>query len=501
VVVWREGASGLIEVLVQPRWLWALVAANGLLAVIRVGATADAWLSERSAPGHRPRLTVVAAALTLVTLLPHVLVHAYAVEALDLLGTVFATEQPAALGDREADLLAAGLKEEDLGPPAPMATSSTVPATTTVTAPSTTAPPAASSTTTTTAAVPTSTTEAPSTTTTTALPSGEDLPGDRITILLAGGDFGPGRHDLRTDVMIVASLDVAAGRAALVSVSRDLVEAPLPAAWAEYSTMLQTQQWHEDRAFEDEVAEAEAAGEPPPEREPFVPCRCYADRLNYLHVHTGSWVRTFPDSPDPGMEALLQTLEILLGIPIDFYVLVDFAGFVDLIDAIGGVHVTVTEPMDVAFSPAREGEDPVSITVEAGRHLFDGHQALAYVRNRTGSSDHERMRRQRCMIRELSAELDAVTLLGRFPQISEAIQRAATTTVPLDLLPDLIAAAAGLELDEIATLAISSPRFAEGANYMNLPIVNAGRVRAAVADLLAGVAAGTSVGDALDECP
>ena len=102
--------------------------------------------------------------------------------------------------------------------------------------------------------------------------------------------------------------------------------------------------------------------EPPPRPE-FQACNCYADRLNYLHVHTANWVRTFPDAPDPGMEALRQTLEVLLGLEIDGYVLVDFAGFVDLVEALGGVEVTVTESMDVAFSPAREGEDPVSVTV------------------------------------------------------------------------------------------------------------------------------------------
>ena len=88
------------------------------------------------------------------------------------------------------------------------------------------------------------------------------------------------------------------------------------------------------------------------------------------------------------MEALRQTLSLLLGLPIDYYVLVDMAGFVDLVDALGGLDVYVTETMDVGFSPAREGEDPVVVTIaEPGNYHFDGHQALAFVRNRTGSSD------------------------------------------------------------------------------------------------------------------
>jgi anionic cell wall polymer biosynthesis LytR-Cps2A-Psr (LCP) family protein len=201
------------------------------------------------------------------------------------------------------------------------------------------------------------------------------------------------------------------------------------------------------------------------------------------------------------MEALVQTLEILLGIPIDHYVLVDFAGFVDLIDALGGIDVTVTESMDVAFSAAKEGEEPVSVAVEPGLHHFDGRTALAYVRNRTGSSDLVRMQRQRCMLRDLAASADPLTVLRRFPDIARAIRASTVTTVPLDLLPTLIEAAASLDAANIATLAITPTRFtASDPNYMGLYSVRPDRVRAAVADLLAGISAGEVGEYAAAEC-
>ena len=300
--------------------------------------------------------------------------------------------------------------------------------------------------------------------------------------------------------MIVAVLDVEAGKASLIGVSRDLVDAPLPAAWAGSGTMISVDSWHADREYREIVEEAEAKGEDPPPKPPFVYCNCYADRINYLHVHAANWVRTFPEAPDPGMEALRQMLEVLLGIPIDHYVLVDFAGFVQLVDALGGVRVTVNESMDVGFSPAFPGEDPVRIEVEPGRHRFDGRQALAYVRNRTGSNDGERMRRQRCMIRELAASADAATLFLQFPTIARAVRAATTSTLPLELLPDIIEVLAGLDAGDIGTLAIGYPGFTKGTNYMGLPIVDAARARGAVAELLAGVADGTTLGNAPDEC-
>ncbi len=470
--VHRDGPVALLRILVQPRWLWALLALNALLAVERVAAIGDAWWLRRRSPGGWG-LRITALLVATVMLVPHVIVHVYVAEALDLVGTVFADQQVPSLAEREAELIGQGYSEEDLGP-----------TTTTTLAPTTTTTVGAATTT----LIPT----------TTLAPISHGVLGDRYTVLLAGGDFGPGRKDLRTDVMIVASLDLVSGRASLIGVSRDLVNAPLPASWGDADTMHRVQIWHEDQEYKKIVAEAKANGEDPPEqvRAPF--CDCFYDRLNYLHVLTTAWVRTFPDAPDPGMETLRQTLELLLGIPIDAYVLVDFAGFVDLVDALGGVTVTVTESLHETLSPAKEGEDPISIDVDPGVHLLDGHEALAYVRDRTGSSDGERMRRQRCMIRELAAAADTTTLVRNFPAIAAAIRNSTTTTLPVEYLPAIIDVLGGLEAGDIATLAIGA-QYSTERNYLNLPIIEPDRVRRAVANLLSGVAAGTTLGSA-DEC-
>jgi LCP family protein required for cell wall assembly len=487
-----RGASGLAEMLVQPSWLWALIAVNAVVIVLRLGAVADAWWLERPAgqgwklalAGLAPGL-VLAAALTF----PQWIVHRYSVDALDLLNTVFVQPgEVTPLAQRIADLLAQGLTEEDLGPD--LATTSTTSTTTTSTTSAAT------------------TSSAPTTsTTTTTLPPEEVLAGavggNRVTVLLAGGDFGPGRTDLRTDVMIVAVLDLDTGKAALISVSRDLVHAPLPASWSRFTTMLQVQQWHEDRAYQAVVDAAVAAGQEPPEKPAFVPCDCYFDRINYLHVHTANWVVTFPDAPDPGMEALRQVLEVTLGLPIDYYALVDFSGFVDLVDAVGGIDVNSREEMHLSVSPAKEGEEWIAINITPGRHHLDGRTALAYVRNRTGSSDGQRMLRQRCLLRDLASEMDAATILTRFSSIARAITTSTTTTVPLDLLPDLIRVATGLGAGDIATAAIGYPGSTSGTNYMGLPVIDAARAQATVARVLAGLTAedGGETGEpAADEC-
>jgi LCP family protein required for cell wall assembly len=201
------------------------------------------------------------------------------------------------------------------------------------------------------------------------------------------------------------------------------------------------------------------------------------------------------------MEALRQTLSLLLGLNIDYYVLVDMAGFVDLVDAIGGLDVYITETMDVGFSPAREGEDPVRVNIaEPGTYHLDGHQALAFVRNRTGSSDSHRMQRQRCTLRALAAEIDGVTVATRFPQIARAVRESAKSNIPLSFLPDLVEYAASLDLNDIGTVAFGNPYYAHELNFRNLPIVDPERIRAKVRAAVEAVETVAGTADLTESC-
>jgi anionic cell wall polymer biosynthesis LytR-Cps2A-Psr (LCP) family protein len=184
------------------------------------------------------------------------------------------------------------------------------------------------------------------------------------------------------------------------------------------------------------------------------------------------------------MEALADTLELTLGIPIPFWVLVDMQGFVDLVDAIGGVDVNALEPMHVTFSPERVGAEEIRIDIEPGRHHLDGRTALAYVRNRSDSNDLVRTRRQRCMLREVASSLDPLTLLANFGEITDAIEHNATTNIPLRLLPSLVEVAGGLDRGAITTMAFQSGYYGPDRNYRGLHIVDVERVRQKVRSVL-----------------
>jgi len=110
-----------------------------------------------------------------------------------------------------------------------------------------------------------------------------------------------------------------------------------------------------------------------------------------------------------GPEAVIRTIDLELGIPVSSYVQIDLAGFIDLVDAVGGVTITIPHP---AFDRASGLDLP-----EAGEVELDSAQALAFVRSRRyteiidgvevsdPTSDLGRVARQQDFIRSLLDEL------------------------------------------------------------------------------------------------
>jgi LCP family protein required for cell wall assembly len=103
-----------------------------------------------------------------------------------------------------------------------------------------------------------------------------------------------------------------------------------------------------------------------------------------------------------GRAYLVRTVKELTGLPIHRYVQVNIAGFRDVVDAIGGVDICITEP--VPFDP----HTGIEITEdELGMVHFDGDRAIRFVRSRNFTTgDFERIRNQQ---RFLAAALDKVT--------------------------------------------------------------------------------------------
>jgi len=120
--------------------------------------------------------------------------------------------------------------------------------------------------------------------------------------------------------------------------------------------------------------------------------------------------------------ALKSQIETLLssgtarGFVIPYFFTIDYEGFRSLIDAIGGVHVKVTEPMNYD-----DNWGHLHIHFEPGTYLLDGKKALEFVRFRGRSADQGRMRRQQIFVRELLKRLKNPALLWRLPRYAQTL--------------------------------------------------------------------------------
>jgi LCP family protein required for cell wall assembly len=303
--------------------------------------------------------------------------------------------------------------------------------------------------------------------------------------------------------MIVATFDIESRQAALFGLPRNFKRVPLPPGFQDSFIRLQKE------AIEKEAVDDDGDGFPDswtdrngdglPDEPGFKSCRCFPEMLNRVHQHTRDWTSTYPDAPEPGLAALRDVVAHLVDLRIDYYVMVNMEGFVDVIDAIGGVEVMVTEPYHVAVSAPSEDSPKARVNVEPGLNHLTGLEALAYSRWRIGSSDYDRMQRQRCLVRAAADQLDPLTLARSFHTLADVVERSVLTDIPLAFLPDLLDILGGVDLQRVSTVGLVPPTYNSGRTPGGYPIPNVNRIRAKVVEVLEGGAAEAGAGDA-NEC-
>lgn len=300
-------------------------------------------------------------------------------------------------------------------------------------------PPVAAPSTTTTDPTPTSTapgqttsTTTPPTTTTTAEPTIWDGL-ERLNIALLGSDMRPDQEDLepgtrnylghRTDIMIVVSINPRPPYdVAILPVPRFLSNFEMPEGFG-VPKSLDDWDWigHVWRRAED-IA---------PER--------------------------YPGPGRPGENAVKTALGELLGLPIHYYALVTVGGFIDLVDAFGGVDIDIPRRIvDRRYDTADNhfGATRATIVIEEGRQRLDGYHALAYARIRSQSHEYARMHRQRCVVMALIDQSSPFELLRNFGSVADAIKNNVLTDIPQDRLVDFIDLLPNLSTDQFTTLQI-----------------------------------------------
>lgn len=117
-------------------------------------------------------------------------------------------------------------------------------------------------------------------------------------------------------------------------------------------------------------------------------------RINEVYYNA----KNYYGSSMEGLDHMRNKVETMMGIPIHYWIKLDFDGFKELIDALGGIDVYVEKPIYDPYYP-KDGTflyEPFSIS--AGQHHLDGETALKYARSRKTTSDFDRANRQQQII-------------------------------------------------------------------------------------------------------
>ncbi|MFD7920044.1 LCP family protein [Streptomyces sp. NPDC059740] len=137
-----------------------------------------------------------------------------------------------------------------------------------------------------------------------------------------------------------------------------------------------------------------------------------------------------------GPACAVKTVESMSGIRMDHFVEVDFTGFKKIIDALGGVKITTTKPID---------DDDSHLHLRPGTHTLGGEQALGLVRTRHGvpggdGSDLGRIQLQQTFIKALMQQVKSGGLLSdptRLYRVADTATQAVTTDTGLDSVSKL----------------------------------------------------------------
>ncbi len=411
-VVAAGGALGLAEIAVQPFVLLAILVGDAAFLIYRAWAIVDAGRVARGPKGWRRPLTagtaVVLAVLLAATTLLHGAVAYVGWNGYDLLTAVFpAGDGGPAWGDDGDET--AGVATPTPGPTGPPTATPT---------PWQGATPAA--------ATPTPATPTP-------VPTARPTPGDipywaddgRLNVLLIGGDAGPGRFGLRTDTMILLTVDLATARAAMFGIPRNLLNVPLPAPYA--------------AAYRGGV---------------------FPDLLNAFWRAAQLRPEWPGNDKTRGYRALSAAVGSITGVSVDGVVSVDLNGFIRLVDALGGIDIKVPYRIYDKNYPKEDGSGTRVLEILPGLQHLDGSTALAFARSRHQDSDYGRMSRQQILLLAVRKQINPCTMLPRLPDLVRIAKDSLYTNIPLQELPRLLALA-----DQIDTRRIERFAFTPAAGY------------------------------------
>lgn len=234
----------------------------------------------------------------------------------------------------------------------------------------------------------------------------------RVNVLLLGSDAGDDRIGVRTDSMMVASIDTKTGDTVLFGLPRNLEKVPIPSS----------------NPLSALYPNGYDCGD-----------QCLLNGVWTLATDKAAEDPTFfAGDTNPGLTTTRDVIGEILGLKIDRALVVNLRGFQALVNAMGGVEINVKERVCVScklvngrivFTGGQER------WIEPGVQKLDGYHALWYARSRAGSDDFSRMRRQRCVTGAIISQANPLELLRNYPALADVVKNNVTIDIPQSELP------------------------------------------------------------------
>ena len=230
-------------------------------------------------------------------------------------------------------------------------------------------------------------------------------------MLLLGSDFRPSSPGNRTDAIMVVSLDPATGQVGAFSVPRDTAGFPLPEGGTFKGKVNALYQWYQSR--------------------------------------NGN-----------GLASLEKAIAKAYGIEIDYGALTGFAGVRELVNAVGGVKVTLAKSY---YDPAYwVNSHTQGWGLSAGEHKLNGATALIFARSRKGDNDFNRARRQQQLVQAAATKLLAQGS-DLLPKLLAIATRTTVTDLPLTRALDVYSLVATAKVAKAKMTVFGPTTFAKSA--------------------------------------
>lgn len=169
-----------------------------------------------------------------------------------------------------------------------------------------------------------------------------------------------------------------------------------------------------------------------------------------------------------GRELISKTVSSFLDIPINFYVIVDFIKFVNIIDELGGVEINIEKEMHYI-----DKAGGLNINLYPGKQILDGEKALQYIRFRQDNlGDLGRIKRQQKLGEALINKMMNLDSVTKIPQILEGLKTYLETDLKLQDAVALANRFKGVSQDKFIIETVQgNPVYINGISYLEPDII------------------------------